>query len=300
MSWLSDKWDDATDYVDDVVDSAVDHTKDGLKSAGDKLDEWGHEIDDGLHKAGRVVDDWAHAELDGLWQQFNIYKDVWEADNPWDAWWQNTGEQLEPAWAKALNENGLMRDDHLKYTNDAHKLTAAGALIVAGTIYGGPVGYGAAVGAAGAMGLNYKNQKDQGGSVDWGEVGMSGVEGGVVGGVGGYLGGSGLLGGALGGNVGGESKSGGPDIGGGGNYAIPSGGESGGGDPGAGTSKQKRVTNSVPEAEFLDGGGGRWGNAGMGGVFGGLDDLHSEDRYVDTEKIRKQYAQRKSGTFVNR
>lgn len=83
--------------------------------------------------------------------------------------------------------------------------------------------------------------------------------------------------------------------GGGGGYTGPQGG-----DPNAGTGSQKKATKSVPESEFLDGGGGRWGNSGMGGVFAGLDNLGQGDNYVDTEKIKKKYAQRKSGEFVNR
>jgi hypothetical protein len=68
--------------------------------------------------------------------------------------------------------------------------------------------------------------------------------------------------------------------------------------PTAGTTQQSPATKKVPEAEFIDSGAGSWGNAGLGGVFGGLSHLHVSDGYTDTEKIRKQFALRSLGKFV--
>lgn len=69
-------------------------------------------------------------------------------------------------------------------------------------------------------------------------------------------------------------------------------------DPNAGTDKQSTATKSNPQAEFIDTNGADWGNAGVGGVFGGLGKLHSGDTFVDTDKIKSQFALRKLGKFV--
>lgn len=70
------------------------------------------------------------------------------------------------------------------------------------------------------------------------------------------------------------------------------------GDANSGTTNQSRGTKSVPEAQFLDGGGGDWGNAGVGGVFGGLDNLRKRDKFIDTDKISDLYSQRAVGAFA--
>lgn len=67
---------------------------------------------------------------------------------------------------------------------------------------------------------------------------------------------------------------------------------------GAGTPQQSPATKKVPEAQFIDSNAGSWGNAGLGGVFGGLSHLHVSDSYSDTDKIKKQYALRSLGKFV--
>jgi hypothetical protein len=81
----------------------------------------------------------------------------------------------------------------------------------------------------------------------------------------------------------------------GGNYTAP---QSGGADPGAGGRGQSKGGKAVPEAEFLDGGSGNWGNAGMGGMFGGLDNLRKKDKFINTDEIKNLYAQRGVGAFV--
>ena len=83
--------------------------------------------------------------------------------------------------------------------------------------------------------------------------------------------------------------------GGGGNYQAPQGN---GADPNAGGTGQSNAGKSVPQAEFLDGGGTNWGNSGMGGMFGGLDDIHNKDKFINTDKMKNLYAQRKLGAFI--
>ena len=117
-----------------------------------------------------------------------------------------------------------------------------------------------------------------------------------------YAGGAGggtLVGAAVGGygmlQAGGGPDDGGGGGGGGGNYQAP---QSQGGDPNAGGKSQSSGGKSVPEAEFLDGGGANWGNGGMGGVFGGLDNMRNKDKFVDANQIKGLYAQRGVGSFV--
>ena len=356
MSWLSKTW-----------KSTKKHAKKAVHSAGRHISDAATDVV-GLHKD---LYDMAEDGIKGtlaLTDPFSGTLDLFRADNPWEQAWENVGGLVETAglqpFIDSAAEQGWIKDDHARYYNDSNKLGAGVAAAVVGTVYGGPVGYGAAMGAMSGMGISIFGQGE---NIDWGKVGMAGVQGGVTGAAGGYVGGqiapflggvnevgtgivanarSGIygasvyggsgfgaaygetgdlefaakfggmaaLGGGLGiasglGAMGGglaalssglgaaamQQQDGGGDAFSGGNYAGPSGESA---DPNAGSTGQSKATKSVPEAEFLDGGGGNWGNAGIGGVFGGLDKLSSGDKFVDTNKMKQLFAQRKAGAFV--
>ena len=183
--------------------------------------------------------------------------------------------------------------------------------VVTGAI-GGSVGYGLGYAASGSTNaVQFATAAGASGLSTYGETGdakmalMAGLGGGLGGATMGGLGGSffpsaGFIAGATLGAMGGMSAGGGDDGGGGGDYggggiSQPNNNNGGGV---AGTKNQSKATKSVPEAEFLDAGGGNWGNSGVGGVFGGLDRLSSSDKYVDQNKIKNQYARRATGAFV--
>lgn len=91
---------------------------------------------------------------------------------------------------------------------------------------------------------------------------------------------------------------------------LSASGEEGGGGGGGGTvghedsaspgqvQEGQSIKKTNPSTEFLDPGEGAWGQGGIGGVFGGLDDLKTPDTLVNPESIRKKYTQRKAGAFL--
>ncbi len=67
---------------------------------------------------------------------------------------------------------------------------------------------------------------------------------------------------------------------------------------GGGRGDTSQSGSSVPEAQFIDIGSGQFGNSGLGGVFGGFDELGGSNVMVDTDKLIDQYAQQGLGAMV--
>lgn len=178
-------------------------------------------------------------------------------------------------------------------------LTAAGGstgipgLATAGRIAGsmgtmGVGGYGAgiATGMSHVDALRFGLGSGLGGAYGIGKYGMTGL---------GALGtaGAAMAGGMTMNKLGGQPPTDG-GAGAGGNYSVKPVGT----DAGSGTANQSSATKSVPEAQFLDSGGGDWGNSGLGGVFGGLDNLRKKDKFINTDEVSRQQAQRGLGAFL--
>jgi|TARA_R100000081_G_scaffold92083_1_gene72470 hypothetical protein len=67
---------------------------------------------------------------------------------------------------------------------------------------------------------------------------------------------------------------------------------------GGGRGDRNQAGSSVPEAQFIETGSGKFGSSGTGGVFGGFDDLSNKDAFTDTEKLINQYAQQELGSMI--